>query len=68
MQDPDYPSSHIKHDRATKAEVALRREALFAIVSEMKPMTVRQVFQWVAPLGVDQCLASLRPVPGSHDD
>ena len=44
MQDPNYPSSHIKHHRATKAEVALRREALFAIVSEMKPMTVRQVF------------------------
>lgn len=36
--------AHIKRRRATKSEVAARRSALFDIVSEMKPMTVRQVF------------------------
>src|SRR5947207_15325339 len=39
-----YQASPIKRKRATKAEVDARREALLDIVSEMKPMTVRQVF------------------------
>lgn len=39
-----YPASHIKRHRSTKAEVEQRRDALFEIVSAMKPMTVRQVF------------------------
>jgi hypothetical protein len=39
-----YEASLIKRTRSTKAEVDARREALFDIVSEMKPMTVRQVF------------------------
>lgn len=39
-----YQASHIKRQRATKVEVAARRQALFDIVAEMKPMTVRQVF------------------------
>ena len=39
-----YPASHIKRHRATKAEVRSRRDDLFAIVDEMRPMTVRQVF------------------------
>lgn len=33
-----------KRGRATRAEVEARREALFEIVSEQQPMTVRQVF------------------------
>lgn len=40
----EYQTSHIKRHRSTKAEVAARRDALFEIVSAMKPMTVRQVF------------------------
>ena len=39
-----YQASPIKRKRATKVEVDARREALLDIVSEMKPMTVRQVF------------------------
>jgi hypothetical protein len=39
-----YQASHINRHRSTKAEVAPRRDALFEIVSAMKPMTVRQVF------------------------
>jgi hypothetical protein len=39
-----YQASHIKRHRATKVEVAARRQALFDIVVAMKPMTVRQVF------------------------
>jgi len=39
-----YQASPIRRHRATKDEVAARRLALFDIVSEMKPMTVRQVF------------------------
>jgi hypothetical protein len=39
-----YQASHIKRHRSTKAEVDARRDALLDIVSEMKPMTVRQVF------------------------
>jgi hypothetical protein len=39
-----YPASHIKRPRATKAEVDERRRALWNIIWEMKPMTVRQVF------------------------
>jgi hypothetical protein len=37
-------SYQAKRKRATKAEVDARREALLDVVSEMKPMTVRQVF------------------------
>jgi hypothetical protein len=39
-----YRPSPIKRRRATKAEVEQRRDHLFEIVSEMRPMTVRQVF------------------------
>jgi hypothetical protein len=39
-----YVASHIKRNRASKSAVANRRSALLAIVEEMKPMTVRQVF------------------------
>ena len=38
-----YPASPIKRIRATKAEMAERREALYGIVAEQEPMTVRQV-------------------------
>jgi hypothetical protein len=39
-----YPASQTKRYRATKAEVARRRLALYRIVKAMQPMTVRQVF------------------------
>lgn len=39
-----YLASPIKRTRATKAEVADRRIALWNIIWEMRPMTVRQVF------------------------
>src|SRR4051812_37680601 len=39
-----YMASPIKRHRATKAEVELRRERLYEIISQMRPMTVRQVF------------------------
>jgi hypothetical protein len=39
-----YEASPIKRQRATKAEVEERREALLAIIDDGKPMTVRQVF------------------------
>lgn len=46
-----YRTSHIKH-RATKVEVETRRDALFDIVREMKPMTVRQVFYQATVLNI----------------
>ena len=39
-----YQASPVKRRRSTKAEVEQRRESLLDIVSEMQPMTVRQVF------------------------
>lgn len=39
-----YAASRIKRGRATKAEILSRRLALYEIVTEQKPMTVRQVF------------------------
>jgi hypothetical protein len=39
-----YEANPIKRFRSTKAQVGARREALLDIVSEMRPMTVRQVF------------------------
>jgi hypothetical protein len=39
-----YEASQIKRQRSTKAEVGERRDALFWIIYEGKPMTVRQVF------------------------
>jgi len=39
-----YEASQISRRRATKLEVETRRSALFAIIAEMRPMTVRQVF------------------------
>jgi hypothetical protein len=39
-----YPAGRIKRHRATKAEVEQRRQSLFEIIEQMKPMTVRQVF------------------------
>jgi hypothetical protein len=44
VHSPFYPASPIKRNRATKAEVEQRREALFDIIADQKPMTVRQVF------------------------
>ena len=39
-----YPTSQIKRNRATKHEMICRHADLLAIVDQMKPMTVRQVF------------------------
>jgi hypothetical protein len=36
--------SHAKRSRSTKAEMEARYAALYAIVDEQKPMTVRQIF------------------------
>jgi len=47
-----YQASPIKRIRATKAEVEERRLALFDIVSDMKPMTVRQVFYQATVKGI----------------
>lgn len=44
MTDVGYVASHIKRRRSTKAEVEARRSALYGIVVEQRPMTVRQVF------------------------
>src|SRR6516164_1730135 len=41
---PVYEASQIRRIRATKAEVAARREALLDIIEAGRPMTVRQVF------------------------
>jgi hypothetical protein len=45
------PYSPIKRQRSTKAEVEARRAALFDIIGEMQPMTVRQVFYQASVLG-----------------
>jgi hypothetical protein len=47
-------SSPITRHRATKAEMADRREALYGIVAEQQPMTVRQVFYQATVRGVIQ--------------
>src|SRR5262245_50796915 len=41
---PVYQARPVKRARATKAEVAARREALLDIIEAGRPMTVRQVF------------------------
>ncbi len=47
-----YPASHIKRIRATGAEIESRRAALVQIVSEMQPMTVRQVYYQATVRGI----------------
>jgi hypothetical protein len=47
-----YRASRIKRHRATKADMAARREALFDIIAEQQPMTVRQVFYQATVRGV----------------
>lgn len=47
-----YLASPIKRNRATKTEVNDRRTALYNIVADMKPMTVRQVFYQATVKGV----------------
>jgi hypothetical protein len=41
---PDYQASPLRRVRATKSAVKARRSALYSIIADMKPMTVRQVF------------------------
>jgi hypothetical protein len=47
-----YQASPIKRARATKAEMVERRSALYTIVGEQQPMTVRQVFYQATVRGV----------------
>jgi hypothetical protein len=47
-----YQASPVKRHRSTKAEVERRRESLLDIISEMQPMTVRQVFYQATVRGV----------------
>lgn len=47
-----YQASHIRRHRSTKAEIEFRRDSLYQIVSEMKPMTVRQVFYQASVRGI----------------
>lgn len=49
---PIYQASHINGRRATKDQVARRRAALLAIVRDMRPMTVRQVFYQATVRGI----------------
>jgi hypothetical protein len=41
---PSYQASPVKRNRATKEQVLGRRQQLYNIVAEQRPMTVRQVF------------------------
>jgi hypothetical protein len=47
-----YQADQIKRARSTRAAVEQRRAFLYKIVSEMKPMTVRQVFYQASVTGV----------------
>lgn len=47
-----YPTSRIKRHRATKVEVAGRREALLDLAHELAPATVRQVFYQATVRGI----------------
>jgi hypothetical protein len=47
-----YAASRIKRGRSTKAEILSRRQALYEIVDEQKPMTVRQVFYQATVRGI----------------
>ena len=47
-----YPASPIKRARSTKAEVESRRDALYDIVAESKPATVRQVYYLATVAGL----------------
>jgi hypothetical protein len=46
------PTSQIKRNRSTKAELEQRREILWAIVEGGRPMTVRQVFYQATVRGI----------------
>jgi hypothetical protein len=48
----DYEASQIKRRRATKADMAERKQALVEIVREMRPCTVRQVFYQATVRGI----------------
>lgn len=49
-----YQASLVKRGRATRAEILARREALYVIVAEMRPMTVRQVFYQATVRGITE--------------
>jgi hypothetical protein len=48
----NYQASHIKRFRATRAAIEERRLALYDIVADMQPMTVRQVFYQATVKGI----------------
>ncbi|AMN42066.1 hypothetical protein [Rhodoplanes sp. Z2-YC6860] len=52
LVDELYQASPIKRRRATKVDVEARRAALYCILKEMKPMTVRQVYYQATVRGV----------------
>ena len=47
-----YPAGRIKRHRATRAAVEQRRQSLFEIIGQMKPMTVRQAFYQATVRGI----------------
>ena len=47
-----YETSHIKRERATKVEVLGRRQHLYNIIAEMRPMTVRQAYYQATVRGI----------------
>ena len=64
-----YVSSHLKRHRSTKVEVERRRAALFEIISDMKPMTVRQVFYQASVHGlVEKAESGYRKVQNDLSD
>jgi hypothetical protein len=52
MSEQSYRASPTKRRRSTKAEVERRRDALFEIIADMRPMTVRQVFYQASVRGI----------------
>lgn len=79
LRDPVYVTRHIKR-RATRDDMRERADALVAILAEMQPMTVRQVFYQASVRGVvdkseagyaavQRCLVDLRragTIPWGH--
>jgi hypothetical protein len=47
-----YEASHIKRQRSTQEQILGRRQRLYNIVAEMRPMTVRQVFYQATVAGL----------------
>ena len=61
-----YETSRIKRIRATKAEVEVRREALLNIITDGRPMTVRQVFYQATVHSLVEKAETFRAGAASH--